>query len=359
MRDFEVADGELWTASNDGTVRVHSLDGRERLVIGTSSLTEPTITGPDDPNAKLPPNPHGARFIAFAPDGVRVATTYEDGRIVLRDRTTGAELATWTGHTGRVRALIFDGKVAYSVGDTTVRKWDATTGAELAHGDLHGNGWTVAVRGDVVLTQTDRDDLALWSAATLSPGATPAVAKDRLRDFAFVDDRVLVADAEQLGVLDIHTGKFARVVAFANPFSSDLGAETIAMGTTHAEISILDRATLETLRSWRLGEGIVTTVKLRPDGKILASAGPNNVRIWDPATGALLAERTDFPTMIMRIEWTPDGDHLVIMGAAATVWLWDLTPATPVASCITPWTLADSTLAPAPHTSTWCAPTPR
>ncbi len=361
MRQLTFARGELWVASNDGTARSFGLDGATRLVLGKSDFSEPIVTGPGDPNAKAPPNPHGARYVVV--DGDRVATAYEDGRIVIWDAATGAQRATWTGHTGRVRALAFAGAVAYSAGDTTVRKWDVATGAELAHADLglaKGElAWGVAVHGDVVVTSTDKDRIALWSAANLAPGPVPAVVKDRLSDLAFADELLVVADTDRLGLLDLHTGKLAVQTQRFISTAANVGPSSIAVGSTQSDVTLFDRTTLATLSSWRTGDDLVTIVRFRPDGKIVATSGGNTVRIWDPATGSLLAERTELPTYITRMEWSPDGTHLAFGGLAPMVWLWDLTPAEPADSCALTMRLADAALVVAPPAPAWCVPTSR
>jgi len=357
VRDLAFTGDALWTASNDGSARSFGLDGTPRLVLGTADFTEPVILGPTDPNALKPPNPKGTRAVVVAPDGKRIATTYEDGRIVLWDRATGGQLASWTGHTKRVRGLAFtpDGSVAYSVGDTTVRKWDAAMGVELARAELGDGGWAVAVHGDVVATQTEHGMLALWSAATLAPGAKVMLGKEHLHDLPFAGELLLVADEEKVGLLDPHTGEIVRSAPHPLSFSSDLGATAIVVGDSHGEIAMFDRATLARVRSWKSGDDLVTALRLRPDGKIVATASARNIRIWDLASGSLLAELRNLPTMPLRLEWTPDGNHLVIAGGAPTVWLWDLTPGVAVASCALPWQLVDGALVASPPSTAWCS----
>jgi WD40 repeat protein len=68
-------------------------------------------------------------WIAFSPDGVRIATTGYDRTIKLWDPATGREVFTLRGHTAGVGELVFspDGCRIVSSGiDGTARVWDAT-----------------------------------------------------------------------------------------------------------------------------------------------------------------------------------------------------------------------------------------
>jgi WD40 repeat protein len=68
-------------------------------------------------------------WIAFSPDGMRIATTGYDRTIKLWDTATGREVFTLRGHTGGVGELVFspDGCRIVSSGiDGTARVWDAT-----------------------------------------------------------------------------------------------------------------------------------------------------------------------------------------------------------------------------------------
>ena len=68
-------------------------------------------------------------WIAFSPDGMRIATTGYDRTIKLWDTATGREVFTLRGHTAGVGLLVFspDGCRIVSSGiDGTARVWDAT-----------------------------------------------------------------------------------------------------------------------------------------------------------------------------------------------------------------------------------------
>jgi WD40 repeat protein/tRNA A-37 threonylcarbamoyl transferase component Bud32 len=85
--------------------------------------------------------------VAFSPDGKRIVSGSEDKTLKVWDAISGQEVFTLTGHTSRVNSVAFspDGKRIASGGgglveagwamiddgDTTVRVWGATTGREI------------------------------------------------------------------------------------------------------------------------------------------------------------------------------------------------------------------------------------
>ena len=72
---------------------------------------------------------------AFSPDGSRIVTAAFDNTARLWDASTGAALATLSGHTDRVVTAAFspDGsRIVTASADKTARLWDGKSGAALA-----------------------------------------------------------------------------------------------------------------------------------------------------------------------------------------------------------------------------------
>jgi WD40 repeat protein len=109
----------LATASNDGKVRVWAWDPAR---LGQSS--EPEL------DLSVRAFGFGSR-VAFSPDGRTLATTGEEHAVKIWDAKTGRQLQLLRGHTGDVFAVAFspDGRWLATAGeDTTVRLWDTASG---------------------------------------------------------------------------------------------------------------------------------------------------------------------------------------------------------------------------------------
>jgi WD40 repeat protein len=123
------------------------------------------------------------RAMALQPDGVQVALGLDNGTILIRDRTTGADLAELPGPSSRVVSLSFaaDGrKLASGAIDGTLKVWQADPGSVWSctrtikiDGPTRPRAWVgltvaVALTPDgkfLAACTTDQSAVSLWSLA--------------------------------------------------------------------------------------------------------------------------------------------------------------------------------------------------
>ncbi len=122
----------LTSASVDGRITVRdATSGRQTAAI--KARTGPIITA------------------VFSSDGRRIASLLTDGTITVRDAASGEETALLKGHTGRVTSVAFSpdgGRLASTSEDGTVKVWDPSTGQETLTLKLNKAGIKVAFSPD-------------------------------------------------------------------------------------------------------------------------------------------------------------------------------------------------------------------
>jgi WD40 repeat protein len=110
--------------------------------------------------------------VAFSPDGKQAVSGSHDSTVRLWDAVTGAALQTLEGHSRTVTSVAFspDGKqVVSGSGDKTVRLWDAVTGAALQTLEGHSSfvsSVAFSPDGKQVVSVSHDSTVRLWDAVT-------------------------------------------------------------------------------------------------------------------------------------------------------------------------------------------------
>ena len=249
--------------------------------------------------------------VAFSPDGKTVASGAEDNTIKLWDVETKQNIATLTGHKDKVFSIAFspNGKIlASGAQDDTVKLWHVMTGQNLHTFKHRERVFSVAFSpdGKVVAGGAWRG-IKLWNIETgedisVLEGGT----RVRSGSIAFSSDGATLASAsvDRFGgtsgavtLWDVETGKdlatlhghTERIPAVA--FSPD--GTTIASGLRDGTVKLWNVKTGENIHTYSGGGNLVV---FSPDGKTLAAASWNGIRLWEVAT------RKNIPTFPIRGE---------------------------------------------------------
>ena len=251
----------LATASDDHTVRLWRVT---RPWLGNPTAGPWLLPWPMlQEEALLPlPHSHGARSVAFSPDGKRLATGGYEGSIRLWDVATWREIASAHGHESEVWALAFtpDGQILASGGqDRQIHLWDMKRAEE-------------------------------------SPD-----------DFRW------------------HTLRGHDDAVTALAFSPDGKTLASGGGFDDQSLRLWDVARRKERYRLRGHIRAVYAVAFAPDGQAVATGSADGtIRLWDPTTGRQRTVLHGHPAQIHALAFSPDSRLLVSGGADRVIRLWDL-----------------------------------
>ncbi len=282
--------------------------------------------------------------VAFSPDGKRLASATgefgnaSDPDIQICEVATRREIVRFNGHTAGIFSLSFspDGKhLASSSKDKTVRIWDTTTGTETFNVTTASLPLGVAFSPDGrrIATCTDSfpllgkpGELKIWDVAEKKEILDFKGHNGRIFCIAFSPDNKFLASggADGVKLWDPNSGKLVRSIAG--------GGECVAFSSDGKRIAsgdgavrIWDTATGKEISTYKGTLGRVTSVAFRPDGQRIAAADEWMVKVWDTATTQKpLSPYTGFDSWYTSTAFSPDGKRLIAAGHGP-IRVWDTT----------------------------------
>jgi len=340
------------SASHDGTARLWDIQTGEevRRFISTNHINsiafspdgQTMLVGEQDGNIRLwdvepPPDPHTFAGhtnvipdVEFSPDGRYVLTASFDQTARLWDVATGQELRVLRGHTDQVSAVAFSPDSRYALTDSsdkTARLWDVETGQEVrtfTHPD-QVFGVAFSPDGQYIVTGNWDNAARLWDVETgqevrvfMHPAAVFGVAFSPdgryILTGSFFDGTARLWDIRETGQ---EVRQFPGYAGFVSGLSFSPDGKyiiTAAEGTTG---QLWDVETGQPLERFPGDNG-----RFSADGKYLLTGGLKTAYLWDRATGEQL--RTfDVANNLWSVDFSPDGQLIVIGGSTQTAQLWD------------------------------------
>ncbi len=296
---------------------------------------------PGSPRPAIFADAHGLSGVTFAPDGRSLVTTHGEGRVVVWDRETGVRRHVLEISTDTVKASAFlpDGE-RFAVVDSGAKSYgprvfDVATGAqrwnlppERTRLWLQGRR-VAALAGNVVIVALYGKRLLAVDIDTDEELATIDCPEIEWQDLAGVPGwgRVALVSADGVVfVLDagapplrcrpvpapagVHTADVSAdgrvVVVGGNRFLARTGPDGLRWTVPHPGVGALD-------------------VSLSPDGRWVASAGPDDAaRVWDAETGALRAVLTGHDARVSSVDFSADSRTLATGSWDGAARLWDL-----------------------------------
>jgi WD40 repeat protein/serine/threonine protein kinase len=272
----------------------------------------------------------------FSPDGSRVVTASQDGKVRIWDARTGEEMTPILQHRKAVRQASFSPnsrRIVTACEDGTARIWNAATGqplVELRHQALVHHGY-FSPDGKRVLTCGDDGRAQVWNAATGQPIGSAMNHRAKVRYASFSPDGSRVATASDDGTARMwdattgephgtplqHAGKVYRA-----SFSPD--GRFVVTASADGTARVWTVATANLLMPPLKHGDEVRQARFSPDGhRILTASDDGLARLWDAATGAPLAQPMRHGSAVKHACFNADGHWVVTASDDNTVRVWD------------------------------------
>ncbi len=325
--------------------------GAAAVFFGTRSAPDPTPAvsraAPDTPamaaaneRAHLAPlltlSGHWSAIfeVAYHPGGKRLASGSNDLALKLWNLDDGQTLRSFAGHTKRIGGIAFtpDGKTLVSAADSTVRLWNAESGAPLktlgagagviTDLAMSADGGRVAVSsmdGTVRVfslrtgesERTFQNGGRVLSVAATADGGVVLSGDDRgaVRIWS-------VETGGEIGALSGHAGAVNRIVIAPD-------GQTVISASDDRTIRIFHLGSRKPLNTLSGHTDEVWSLALSPNGDTLVSGGKDDMlRIWDVYSGKLKREQRAGLNGVIALAFHPGGAQFAAGGGNNQIRIW-------------------------------------
>ena len=294
--------------------------------INTGSA-ENTLTGHTDK----------VNYVAWNPNGNRIASASWDNTVKIWDPATGKILNTLVGHQQWVNHIAWspDGKqIASASGDKTVKVWDASTGA-LLHTLTGHTSWVTYVSwspdGTRIASASGDKSAIVWDAFSGLLLYTLAGHYGEVYNVSWSPNgnRLATSSWDYTAIIwDALDGKFLYQLADHGNWVTHVAwspdGNKVATSSYDKSSMIWDAATGNKIHTLAGHTNWVTHVAWSPDGnRVATSSYDNTAKIWDVEKGTLIHTLKGHYNEVYNVAWNRNGKRLATSGNDNTARVWD------------------------------------
>ncbi len=281
----------------------------------------------------------GVTHITFATDGVRLASSGEDGSVKIWDLVGKKPLVTLSGHKGGTNWVDFsrDGQQLITAGnDNSVRTWNAAKGDLIKMYPHEAAKVSCALYGlSTNELFTAAAEIVRWidadSRKTLKPFFGHKEAVTALAYRGGGGHQLLSASMDRsIKHWDINEGREIRTLTghtgIVSSISVSADGKLMASGSYDGTVRLWDLEKGQTVHVFP-NLGAVWAVALSPDGRRLAAAGENHqIRLWDLKDKHLEQVYAGHTNQVTSLCFPLSGRHLASGSLDSSIRVWGLPP---------------------------------
>ncbi|MEE8234785.1 MAG: WD40 repeat domain-containing protein [Nitrospirales bacterium] len=313
---------------------------------------------------------HGVWTVAFAPDGLTLASGGSDRYVRLWDIETGRVLKSLRGHTHDIRQVAFspDGQtLATASEDRTIRLWNPQSGetTRLLFTRYDHSVCSISFSPDgLMLARAGQNkDIKIWEVTTGTELMT-LLGKDQYDHHwtvctAFSPDGVHLVGGSDIGKLKlyevlpsgeekmVHDGHWReepdeddtevrgyfiddQASGFQKPMEYWIGAmiftpdgKTLITASRDATIKYFEMPEMKEFRTLKGHSEWIRSLAISQDGKVLVSASDDHtIKMWDLQTGRQIRTLKGHTGPVRGVAFSPDGQFLASASWDRTIKLW-------------------------------------
>ncbi len=282
--------------------------------------------------------------LTFSPDGRWLASASDDTFVDLIDVGTGKRMGRLAGHGRAVRAVAFnpDGSHIATAGyDRSIRLWQTDSGNAV--GRLEGDPhlvYKLAYSPDGTRLAAGSHDKAIriWDTGTNTIAETIEGREGSVLAVAVHPLGKVIASAgfdRNIELLDARTGELLHVLeghsnwVHSLAFSDD--GQYLVSGSNDRTVKIWSVEGRSLIRSIDAHESWIRAVAFSADGQSIASASDDGtVKIWNAYSGTPLATISDSQSGLRAVALSADGKYVAAGGDDKRLWVWRVDDGTPV-----------------------------